>query len=93
MSLVITTTLLDQDQAPFVQKLDSAIHQINHYLVDKILHYPVDKDLYGSNPPFEQLEARSQGILTLGSISAISQVWSLIRGMSAGLFCQTTAGN
>ena len=37
------------DQAPFVQKLDSAIHRINHYSVDKCQgkqsHYPLDKDL------------------------------------------------
>ena len=37
--------------APVVQKLDSAIHRINHYPVDKCqgnqLHYPVDRDLSG----------------------------------------------
>ena len=35
---------------PVVQKLDSAIHRIYHYSVDKYwgnqLHYPVDRDLY-----------------------------------------------
>ena len=35
--------------APVVQKLDSAIHRINHYPVDKYtgnqLRYPVDSDL------------------------------------------------
>ena len=37
--------------APVVQKLDSAIHRINHYPVDKCqgnqLRYPVDRDLSG----------------------------------------------
>ena len=36
---------------PVVQKLDSAIHRINHYPVDKCqgnqLRYPVDRDLSG----------------------------------------------
>ena len=36
-------------QAPVVQKLDSAIHQINHYPADtyyaKQLRYPLDSDL------------------------------------------------
>ena len=35
--------------APVVQKMDSAIHRINHYPVDKylgnLLHYPLDRDL------------------------------------------------
>ena len=37
------------NQAPVVQKLDSAIHQINHYPVNKYyknrLHHPLDSDL------------------------------------------------
>ena len=37
--------------APVVQKLDSAIHRMNHYPVDKCqgnqLRYPVDRDLSG----------------------------------------------
>ena len=37
--------------APVVQKLDSTIHRINHYPVDKYqgiqLRYPVDRDLSG----------------------------------------------
>ena len=37
------------DQAPVVQKVDSAIHRINHYPVDKYLQntfrYPLDSDL------------------------------------------------
>ena len=37
--------------APDVQKLDSAIHRINHYPVDKYkgnqLRYPLDSDLSG----------------------------------------------
>ena len=49
------------NQAPVVQKLDSAIHWINHYPVDKYyknrLHYPLDSDLSigWPYPPFEQL--------------------------------------
>ena len=42
-------TLLQQ--APFAQKLDSAIHRINHYSVDKCLknqlHHQADRDLSG----------------------------------------------
>ena len=38
-----------EDQAPVVQKMDSAIHRINHYPVDKYqgnqLCYPLDSDL------------------------------------------------
>ena len=38
-------------QAPVVRTLDSAIHQINHYPVDKYcwnqLRYPLDSDLSG----------------------------------------------
>ena len=36
-------------QAPVVQRMDNAIHRINHYPVDKRwqnkLHYPLDSDL------------------------------------------------
>ena len=36
-------------QAPVVQKMDSALHRINHYPVNKYyenqLRYPVDRDL------------------------------------------------
>ena len=39
------------NQALVVQKLDSAIHRINHYPVDKYyknrLHYPLESDLFG----------------------------------------------
>ena len=39
------------DQAPVVEKLDSDIHRINHYPVDKYkgnkLCYPLDRDLSG----------------------------------------------
>ena len=38
-------------QAPVAQKLDSAVHQINHYPVDKCLknqlHHQADRDLSG----------------------------------------------
>ena len=38
-------------QAPVVQKVDSAIHRINHYPVDKAIGfrttYPLDSDLSG----------------------------------------------
>ena len=55
-------------QAPVVQKVDSAIHRINHYPADKYLgnqlqwRYPLDRDLSGGQryPPFEQLEPGAQ---------------------------------
>ena len=38
-------------QAPVVQKVDNAIHRINHYPVDSVVCfvniYPLDSDLYG----------------------------------------------
>ena len=38
-------------QAPVVQRLDNAIHRINHYLVDSVVcyvnTYPLDSDLSG----------------------------------------------
>ena len=46
-------------KAPVVQKMDSTIHWINHYPVDKHqgnqLHYPVDRDFSDGqcHPPFE----------------------------------------
>ena len=33
-------------QAPVVQTLDSAIHRINHYPVDKIEMYPMDSAIH-----------------------------------------------
>ena len=48
-------------KAPVVQKLDSAIHRINHYPVDKYLgnqlRYPLDRDLLIGYryPPFKKL--------------------------------------
>ena len=39
----------EEDQAPVVQTLDSAIQRINHYPADKYwgnqLHYPLNRDL------------------------------------------------
>ena len=39
------------NQAPVVQRMDNAIHRINHYPVDKCwrkkLRYPMDSDLSG----------------------------------------------
>ena len=49
------------DMAPVVQKLDSAIHRINHYALDSTFGfpntYPLDRDLSGGwrYPTFEQL--------------------------------------
>ena len=48
------------NQAPVVQKLDSAIHRINSYPVNKAIGfsntYPLDSDLSGGRyPTFEQL--------------------------------------
>ena len=43
--------LVHKDQAPVVQKVDNAIHRINHYLLDIAIGfaitYPVDSDLSG----------------------------------------------
>ena len=42
-------TAYGRDLSPIVQKLDSAIHRINHYPADKYLgnqlRYPLDRDL------------------------------------------------
>ena len=39
------------NQAPVVQRLDNAIHRINHYIVDSVVSfvntYPLDSDLSG----------------------------------------------
>ena len=49
-------------QVTVIQRVDSGVHQINHYFVDKHkgiqLCYPLDSDLSGGKcyPPFEQLE-------------------------------------
>ena len=55
-----STSLIVLIQAPVVQKLDSAIHRINHYPADKYygnqLRYLPDSDLSGGlrYPTFEQ---------------------------------------
>ena len=40
-----------EDQAPVVQKMDNAIHRINHYPLDSAIGfrntYPLDSDLSG----------------------------------------------
>ena len=45
----VDVRLVTADQAPVVQKLDSAIHRINRYPADKYsgnqLRYPLDGDL------------------------------------------------
>jgi len=50
-SHVILTAELSVDQAPVVQKVDNAIHRINHYPLDIAIGfaitYPVDSDLSG----------------------------------------------
>ena len=49
-------------QVTVTQRVDSGVHRINHYFVDKHkgiqLCYPLDSDLSGGKyyPPFEQLE-------------------------------------
>ena len=61
--IIITLTLYTTPklQALVVQKMDSAIHQINHYPVDNAINfqntYPLDSDLSGGwrYPTFEQL--------------------------------------
>ena len=55
------STIINIFQAPVVQKVDSAIHRINHYPLDSIIGFPntyaVDSDLPGEHryPTFEQL--------------------------------------
>ena len=48
---VIRIAIPYKDQAPVVQKVDNAIHQINHYPLDIAIGfaitYPVDSDLSG----------------------------------------------
>ena len=43
--------MITRDQAPVVQKLDSAIHRVNHYPLDSTIDflytYPLDTDLSG----------------------------------------------
>ena len=43
--------VVSKSQAPVVQKLDNAIHRINHYPVDSMVcfvnTYPLDSDLSG----------------------------------------------
>ena len=47
----ITVTAGSEDQAPVVQKVDNAIHWINHHPVDSVVCfvniYPLDSDLSG----------------------------------------------
>ena len=47
----LSNSLKNKDLAPVVQKLDSAIHRINHYPVDNAIGfpytYPLDSDLSG----------------------------------------------
>ena len=44
-------TEIFKDQGPVVQKMDNAIHRINHYPVDSVVcfvdTYPLDSDLSG----------------------------------------------
>ena len=48
---LMTTIVRGDGQAPVVQTLDSAIHQINHYPADSVIDfrntYPLDSDLSG----------------------------------------------
>ena len=52
--------IASNNQAPVVQKVDNAIHWINHYSVDSVVcfvsTYPLDSDLSGGEryPAFEQ---------------------------------------
>ena len=47
----VAARLINNFQAPVVQKLDSAIHRINHYSVESAIGfaitYPLDSDLSG----------------------------------------------
>ena len=43
--------VISKDLAPVVQRLDNAIHRINHYPADSVVYfvnsYPLDSDLSG----------------------------------------------
>ena len=49
--LGFAASLLSDNLAPVVRKVDSSIHRINHYPVDSAIGfpntYPLDRDLYG----------------------------------------------
>ena len=52
MKVFTSLTIRDKNnQAPAVQRMDNAIHQINHYPVDSVVRfantYPLDSDLSG----------------------------------------------
>ena len=51
MMMIPTQTLIKPDLAPVVQRLDNAIHRINHYPADSVVcfvnTYPLDSDLSG----------------------------------------------
>ena len=61
LTLPLHSGLQNQDLAPVVQTLDSAIQWINHYPLDNSIGfasvYPLDTDLSGGQryPSFEQL--------------------------------------
>ena len=60
-SLLYVKIFLIKHQARVVQRVDNAIHRINHYPVDSVVCfvniYPLDSDLSGGlrYPAFEQL--------------------------------------
>ena len=66
------TCLRSNSLAPVFQKLDNAIHWINHYPVDKHkgnqLHYPVDRDLSDAIHPFNKCSLRILLLLLLNVI-------------------------
>ena len=47
------------DIGNWLQRMDNAIHQINHYSADRVVcfnnTYPLDSDLSGGYPSLEQL--------------------------------------
>ena len=84
-------------QASGAQKMYSAIHRINHYLVDKNwenqLHYPVARDLSGRwhYPSFEQLRPAGPTFNILSVTLHIRQhegVGTLLHGLHA---CESSA--
>jgi len=60
-AIVLISITSEACQAPVVQRLDNAIHRINHYPADSVVCfgniYPLDSDLSGGwrYPAFEQL--------------------------------------
>ena len=72
---------VNNNQALVVEKLDSAIHQVNHYPVDKCYEnqsrFPLERDLFKGwcYPPFEQLGPGGQFVPFIDKGGNSLQFW------------------